>query len=160
MPTETALAEGAPAPQFTLSADTGQKISLADFAGKTNVVLYFYPKDDTPGCTKEACSFRDLKKEFEKAGAAILGVSMDSVDSHKKFKAKFKLTFPLLADEDGKVTRAYGVYKEKNMYGKKYWGIERTTFVINKQGKIAQIFPKVQVDGHDREVLGVVKVLK
>ena len=116
-------------------------------------MLYFYPKDDTPGCTVEACAFRDGIKEIKKRGAVVLGVSADSVESHKKFKSKFDLNFPLLADTDKNIIEAYGVWKEKSMYGKKYMGIERTTFVIDEQGKIAHIFPKVKVQEHYDEVI-------
>jgi peroxiredoxin Q/BCP len=120
-------------------------------------VLYFYPKDDTPGCTTESCTFRDMQKEYEDAGAAILGVSLDDVESHRQFADKFKLPFPLLADTDNAVSSAYGVYKEKNLYGKKSMGIERTTFVIDKAGKIAKVFPRVKVDQHGDEVLAFLR---
>ena len=144
---------GKPAPDFTLPSSTGESVSLKSFKNKKTVVLYFYPKDDTPGCTKEACGFRDLTAEFEKVGAVILGVSNDPVDSHVKFREKFKLPFELLADEDASVSKAYGVYKQKNLYGKKYMGIERTTFIIDRTGRIAQIYPKAKVDGHVADVL-------
>lgn len=150
------LKPGAKAPSFDLMSDEGKKVSLKDFAGK-KVVLYFYPKDDTPGCTKEACSFSENYKRLQKAGAVVLGVSADSVASHQKFKNKFKLGFPLLSDPDKDVIEKYGVWKEKSMYGKKYMGIERTTFIIDEQGKIAHIFPKVKVDGHTDEVLEKLK---
>jgi peroxiredoxin Q/BCP len=146
------LKVGQKAPDFTLADDGGQKVKLSDFKGK-KVVLYFYPKDDTPGCTKEACSFRDGFDAIKSRGAVVLGVSADSVDSHKKFKSKFELNFPLLADPDKKMIESYGVWKEKSMYGKKYMGIERTTFVIDPQGKISHIFPKVKVAEHYDEVL-------
>jgi peroxiredoxin Q/BCP len=146
------LKVGQKAPDFTAMNDKGEKVKLADLKGK-KVVLYFYPKDDTPGCTKEACAFRDGIDEIKSRGAVVMGVSADSVDSHKKFKSKFDLNFPLLADSDKKMVEAYGVWKEKSMYGKKYMGIERTTFVIDEQGKIAHIFPKVKVDQHYDEVL-------
>jgi peroxiredoxin Q/BCP len=146
------LKVGQKAPDFTVLNDKGEKVKLGDFKGK-KVVLYFYPKDDTPGCTKEACAFRDGIAEIKRAGAAVVGVSADSVDSHKKFKNKFDLNFPLLADEDKKIVEAYGVWKEKSMYGKKFMGIERTTFIIDEQGKIAHIFPKVKVDQHYDEVI-------
>src|SRR5262252_4815078 len=146
------LKVGQKAPDFTLADDSGQKVKLSDFKGK-KVVLYFYPKDDTPGCTKEACNFRDGFTEIKSRGAVVLGVSADSVDSHKKFKNKFELNFPLLADPEKKMIESYGVWKEKSMYGKKYMGIERTTFVIDPEGKIAHIFPKVKVDQHYDEVL-------
>ena len=143
---------GQKAPDFTAMNDKGEKVKLAELKGK-KVVLYFYPKDDTPGCTKEACAFRDGIDEIKSRGAVVMGVSADSVDSHKKFKSKFDLNFPLLADSDKKMVEAYGVWKEKSMYGKKYMGIERTTFVIDEQGKIAHIFPKVKVDQHYDEVV-------
>ncbi len=146
------LKVGDKAPDFNVSTDAGQKVKLADFKGK-KIVLYFYPKDDTPGCTKEACAFRDGISEIKDRGAVVLGVSTDSVDSHKKFKSKFELNFPLLADTDKKIVEAYGVWKEKINYGKKYMGIERTTFIINKEGKISHIFPKVKVDEHYDEVI-------
>jgi peroxiredoxin Q/BCP len=144
---------GKPAPDFTLPSSSGESVSLKSFKNKKSVVLYFYPKDDTPGCTKEACGFRDLTADFEKVGAVILGVSNDPVDSHVKFREKFKLPFELLSDEDASVSKAYGVYKQKNLYGKKYLGIERTTFIIDRTGRIAQIYPKVKVDGHVADVL-------
>jgi peroxiredoxin Q/BCP len=146
------LKVGDKAPDFNVSTDAGQKVKLSDFKGK-KIVLYFYPKDDTPGCTKEACAFRDGISEIKDRGAVVLGVSTDSVDSHKKFKSKFELNFPLLADTDKKIVEAYGVWKEKINYGKKYMGIERTTFIINKEGKISHIFPKVKVDEHYDEVI-------
>jgi len=151
-PATSDLKVGQKAPDFTVMDDKGEKVKLADLKGK-KVVLYFYPKDDTPGCTKEACAFRDGIDKIKKRGAVVLGVSADSVESHKKFKNKFDLNFPLLADSDKKMVEAYGVWKEKSMYGKKYMGIERTTFVIDENGKIAHIFPKVKVDQHYDEVL-------
>src|SRR6266850_998931 len=141
------LKVGQKAPEFTVVNDEGKKVKLSDFKGK-KVVLYFYPKDDTPGCTKEACAFRDGISEIKDRGAVVLGVSTDSVDSHKKFKSKFDLNFPLLADTDKKIVEAYGVWKEKTNYGKTYMGIERTTFIIDEQGKVSHIFPKVKVDEH------------
>lgn len=146
------LDEGRKAPDFTLQDDKGVKVKLSALKGK-KVVLYFYPKDDTPGCTKEACSFRDGFKEIQKKGAVVLGVSPDSVESHKKFKEKFHLNFPLLSDSGKKVVSAYGVWKQKSLYGRKYMGVERTTFVIDEAGKVKKIFPKVKVDGHYEEVL-------
>ena len=146
------IKEGDKAPGFKLPSVEGGMVSLKDLKGKT-VVLYFYPKDDTPGCTKEACGFRDLTAEFEQAGAVILGVSNDPVESHVKFREKFKLPFELLADEDASVSKAFGVYKQKNLYGKKYMGIERTTFIVDRTGRIAQIYPKVKVEGHVADVL-------
>jgi len=139
---------GRPAPDFSLPSTTGENISLKQFKGKKTVILYFYPKDETPGCTREACSFRDLFAEFEKQNAVILGVSADSLESHQHFREKNNLPFPLLADEDATLSKMYGVYKQKNLYGKKSMGIERTTFVIDRTGRIAQIYPKVKVDGH------------
>ena len=146
------LTVGHAAPDFTTVDDQGQTVRLADCRGK-KVVLYFYPKDDTPGCTKEACSFRDGAAEIRKRGAVIFGVSADSVASHEKFKRKFQLNFPLLADTEKKILDAYGVWKQKSLYGRTFLGIERTTFVIDEQGKIRAIFPKVKVDGHYDEVL-------
>lgn len=146
------LESGDKAPDFTLKNDNDETVKLSNHKGK-KVVLYFYPKDDTPGCTVEACSFRDGFSEIQKKGAALFGVSTDSVESHKKFKEKFHLNFPLLSDADKKVVNSYGVWKEKNMYGKKYMGIERTTFIIDEDGKIKKVFPKVKVDGHYDEVL-------
>ena len=143
---------GQKAPDFTLLSDSGQKVKLSDFKGKT-VVLYFYPKDDTPGCTKEACAFRDGIDEIQDRRAVVLGVSADSVGSHEKFRNKYDLNFPLLADTDKQVAEAYGTWKEKSMYGKTYMGIERTTFIIDRQGKISHIFPKVKVEQHYDEVL-------
>lgn len=147
------LQEGMPAPPFTLPAADGSEISLASFKGRKQVVLYFYPKDNTPGCTAQACSFRDHLAEIEAHGAVVLGVSRDSVRSHERFIAKFGLPFHLLADEGGNVCTRYGVLKEKNMYGRKVVGIERSTFLIGKDGKIKRIFRKVKVDGHTDEVL-------
>ena len=146
------LKVGQKAPDFTLNDDAGNKVKLGDLKGK-KVVLYFYPKDDTPGCTKEACAFRDGISQIKKKGAVVLGVSADSVESHKKFKDKFSLNFPLLADPDRKAIEDYDTWKEKSMYGKKYMGIERTTYVIDEDGKISHIFPKVKVDEHYDEVL-------
>lgn len=150
------LEPGKKAPSFTLTSDDGKKVSLKDYLGK-KVVLYFYPKDDTPGCTKEACSFTDNLGAVQKAGAIVFGVSADSVESHKKFKQKYHLNFPLLSDPDREVIEKYGVWKEKNMYGKKMMGIERTTFIIDEEGRIHHIFPKVKVDGHVEKVLEKLK---
>ena len=146
------LAVGDPAPLLTLPSGDGRTVTLADLRGQ-KVVLYFYPKDDTPGCTREACSFRDDRSKFTKANAVIVGVSRDSPASHQRFAEKFHLTFPLLSDADAAVSKAYGVYKQKSMYGRTYWGIERTTFLIDEQGRIAAIFPKVSVDGHSEAIL-------
>ena len=144
--------EGEPAPDFRLPADDGKTYALRDLRGK-KVVLYFYPKDDTPGCTKEACSFRDNLSRVTSKGAIVLGVSKDDLESHAKFREKYSLSFPLLSDPEGKVLNAYGVWKEKNLYGKTFMGIERTTFVIDEGGKIQKVFPRVKVDGHVDEVL-------
>lgn len=152
------LQEGQVAPDFTITDDSGETVRLSDFRGR-NVVLYFYPKDDTPGCTKEACGFRDLQSEFDKLDAVILGVSPDSVKSHQNFKNKYELPFPLLSDDNKEVLQLYDVWKEKSMYGKKYMGVERTTFVIDKEGNICKIFPKVKVPQHPETVLDVVKSL-
>lgn len=147
------LKTGDKAPAFTLLDDSGKKVSLKDFKGKT-VVLYFYPKDLTPGCTVEACDFRDAQAQIKKKKAVVLGVSRDPVSLHEKFRDKHELNFSLLADEDGKVCEAYGVWREKSMYGKKYMGIARTTFVIGPTGTIEKVFEKVKVKGHIDEVLG------
>ena len=146
------LAVGDKAPELAIPDQDEKKVSLKDFKGK-QVVLYFYPKDDTPGCTKESCEFRDSESQILRAGAVILGVSLDGKESHQKFIEKFGLPFPLLSDEDAAISKTYGVYKEKNMYGRKYWGIERSTFVIDTEGKLKTIFRKVKVDGHVDEVL-------
>jgi len=143
---------GDKAPDFSLMGDDGKEHSLKDFKGK-KIVLFFYPKDDTSGCTKEACSFRDNTPLIKKKGAVVLGVSGDSVESHKKFVSKYDLNFVLLSNEDRSVLDAYGVWKEKSMYGRTFKGIERTTFIIDEHGKISHIFPKVKVDGHTEEVL-------
>jgi peroxiredoxin Q/BCP len=156
------LTVGAPAPDFTVPAVTRQgetQLSLADYRGKRVVVLYFYPKDDTPGCTTEACAFRDLRPQFETAGGEVLGISPDDQASHVKFAEKHALPFPLLADPDHAVAEAYGVWKEKTNYGKTYMGIERTTFVIDRDGQIAKIYPRVKVDQHAEKVLEFVKTL-
>ena len=149
------LKEGDKAPAFKLETDGGKTVSLKDFKGKT-VVLYFYPKDLTSGCTVEVCDFRDTLPQFKKKKTVVLGVSRDPVTQHEKFKEKYALTFPLLADLDGKVCEAYGVWKEKSLYGRKYMGIERTTYLIGADGKIQRIFPKVKVKGHALEVLNSV----
>lgn len=150
---------GDKAPDFSLPSTNGNNISLSDYSSQKHVVLYFYPKDNTPGCTKEACYFRDLQKEFDDAGAVILGVSMDSVKSHEQFAEKYNLLFPLLADEDKKVTSDYGVFKEKSMFGKTVLGVVRTTFLIDKEGIIRNIWPKVSVEGHADEVLAEIAKL-
>lgn len=156
------LTVGNPAPGFRVPAVTRQgetEMSLEDFRGKSSVVLYFYPKDDTPGCTVEACAFRDQYREFEAAGSAILGISPDDQASHVNFAEKHALPFPLLADPDHAVAAAYGVWKEKTNYGKTYMGIERTTFVIDRNGNVAKIYPRVKVDQHADKVLEFVKAL-
>ncbi|TAK25479.1 MAG: thioredoxin-dependent thiol peroxidase [Chloroflexota bacterium] len=140
------------APDFTLPSIENDAVRLADFRGKT-LVLYFYPKDDTPGCTTEACAFRDLTAAFEAAGAAIVGISPDPVKKHGAFAAKYGLSFPLLADVGSVICQAYGVWKEKSMYGRKYMGVERTTFVIGPDGRIQRVYPKVSVTAHAATVL-------
>jgi len=147
---------GQKAPEFSVVDDSGKTVKLSDLKGK-KVVLYFYPKDDTPGCTKEACNFRDGIAAIKKQGAIVLGVSADSAESHSKFKKKFDLNFQLLADTDRKIIEGYDVWKEKSMYGRKYMGVERTTYVIDKDGKISHIFPKVKVTEHYDEVLAALK---
>ena len=146
------LKQGDRAPAFSLPADTGETISLKDFKGKP-VILYFYPRDDTSGCTVEACEFRDSWKDVTKAGAVVLGVSPDSPRSHQKFRTKYDLPFPLLADEGHEIAEAYGAWGDKSMYGRKYRGILRTTFLIGKNGKITRVFEKVKPKGHAAEVL-------
>lgn len=146
------LKVGDKAPAFSLDADSGERVALKDLKGK-RVVLYFYPKDDTSGCTTEACEFRDNWKVIKASGAVVLGVSPDKVASHDKFKAKYKLPFPLLADTDHAVAEAYGAWGEKSMYGRKYHGILRSTFIIDESGLISTIFPKVKPKGHAAEVL-------
>jgi len=152
-----ALKEGDKAPEFSLPASNGKTVTLKDFKGKQRIVLYFYPKDDTPGCTVEACGFRDKAKAIESQDTIVLGVSPDGIDSHNKFIEKFKLPFLLLADEDKKTCQAYGVWVKKNMYGKEYMGVARTTFVISKDGKLEKIYEKVKPDGHNDEILEFLK---
>ena len=149
---------GKPAPSFTMPTDGGGKVSLSALKGK-NVVLYFYPKDDTPGCTAQACGFRDNLPKFDKVDAVVIGVSRDSVKSHDKFKAKYELPFPIASDEDGKVCERYGVWTEKTLYGRKFMGIERSTFLIDAKGAIAHVWRKVRVPGHVEDVLDTVKAL-
>ncbi|MCA3649990.1 MAG: thioredoxin-dependent thiol peroxidase [Methylobacterium sp.] len=156
--TEQPPAAGTIAPAFTLPGDGGRTISLKDFAGK-KLVLYFYPKDDTSGCTQEAKDFNALKSDFAKAGTEILGVSPDSAASHDKFKKKHGLDFALVSDESKAMLEAYGVWTEKSMYGRKYMGVERTTFLIDPAGKIAKVWNKVKVPGHAAEVLEAAKTL-
>lgn len=152
------LEVGSAAPQFNLPTDGEGKISLSDLAGK-KVVLYFYPKDNTPGCNKQAQGFRDHFKDFEAINTVIIGVSKDSVKSHDKFKAKFDLPFPLISDEETKMIDSYGCWKEKSMYGKTFMGIVRSTFLIDEKGIIKKIWRKVKVDGHVAEVLETAKSL-
>lgn len=147
---------GLKAPSFTLLSSEGKKVSLKDFKGK-KVVLYFYPKDNTSGCTKEACSFQGNSASLKKSGAVVVGISADSVESHAKFAAKYGLQFALLSDESKEVLKAYGVWKEKSMYGRKFMGIERTTVIIDEEGSVTHIFPKVKVDGHTEEVLAALQ---
>ena len=147
---------GDKAPAFSLKTENGHRVSLNSLKGK-QVVLYFYPKDDTPGCTKEACGFRDSITPIGKADAVVLGVSMDDADSHARFIKKYGLPFSLLCDEDGTVSKAYGVYKKKNLYGRIYWGIERSTFIIDETGRLKAIFRKVKVDGHVADVRAALK---
>ena len=149
---------GKAAPDFTLPTDSGGKVSLKGLRGQ-NVVLYFYPKDDTTGCTAEACGFRDALPKFGKLDATVIGVSRDSVESHDKFKKKYKLPFALAADDKGKVTEKYGVWVEKTLYGRKYMGIERATFLIDAKGVVRQEWRKVKVAGHVDDVLKAVKAL-
>ena len=145
------VSAGKSAPAFTLDTDTGERLSLRDLKGKP-VVLYFYPKDDTPGCTVEACEFRDAFPRFKGTKAVILGISPDSVKSHQKFKEKFDLPFTLLADPEHEVAEKYGVWQKKSMYGRTYMGIARTTFVIDRDGKVAKVFEKVKPKGHAEAV--------
>jgi peroxiredoxin Q/BCP len=151
-----ALKEGAKAPDITRETDSGEKLKLSSLQGK-NVVLYFYPKADTPGCTTEACDFRDRSQDFAKLDAVIIGISPDAVKAQAKFKTKFELPFHLLADVEHSAAEKYGVWVEKSMYGKTYMGVERSTFLINKEGKLAKIWNKVKVAGHADEVLAALK---
>jgi peroxiredoxin Q/BCP len=150
-----ALKVGAKAPDFSLPTGDGKTLSLRDLKGK-KVILYFYPKDNTSGCTKEACSFRDNIRTIETKGAVVVGVSVDSIASHTKFARNYDLPFALVSDEEKELVKKYGVWKEKSMYGKKYMGTERTTFVIDENGRIAHIFPKVKVDGHIEQILATI----
>jgi len=155
-----AIEEGKAAPAFKLKDQDGNVVSLADFKGKQNVVLYFYPKDDTPGCTKEACGFRDFNKELQKLDTAVLGVSADGGESHQKFIGKYKLNFPLLSDPDRKVMTAYGAYGEKMLYGKKTVGVIRSTALIGKDGKVKKHWARVaNAEKHPEQVLAVVRGL-
>ncbi|MCS6829355.1 MAG: thioredoxin-dependent thiol peroxidase [Armatimonadota bacterium] len=153
------VTEGQQAPDFALPAADGNMVRLSDLRGK-KVVLYFYPKDDTPGCTKEACSFRDNLEALQEMGVAVIGISPDGVASHQRFAQKYGLTFPLLADEGAQVAAMYGVWKEKKQYGRTYMGIERTTFLIDEAGVVRKVFPKVKVDGHVEEVIEAVRSLE
>lgn len=146
------VVENEPAPEFDLPADDGSRVRLSDLRGQ-RVVLYFYPRADTPGCTTESCEFRDLTPEIEERGAVVLGVSPDPVQDVRKFREKYGFPFRLLADEDHSVAEAYGVWKEKSMYGKKYWGVERSTFVVDETGRIARAYHKVKPEGHAAQVL-------
>ena len=151
---------GTQAPALNLPASNGKNVSLEEFKDEKNVVLYFYPKDDTPGCTAEACGLRDRIKDIQNQGTVVLGVSPDSVASHQKFIEKFKLPFILLSDEQKKTCTDYGVWVEKSMYGKKYMGVARSTFIINKEGKIAKVFEKVTPQGHEDEILDALKEIR
>lgn len=153
------LEAGTKAPAFTLAADDGAKVKLADLKGSP-VVLYFYPADDTPGCTKEACAFRDRRAELQKLGAKVIGISPDDVKSHVKFRDKFSLNFPLLADPDHAVAEKFGAWREKNMYGKKSMGVVRSTFLIDAKGVIRKVWKAVRVDGHDAAVLEALEELQ
>ena len=148
MPENSIPSVGDKAPAFDLPTFPKGRTKLSQFQNKQNVVLYFYPRDDTPGCTTEACGFRDAMSDFQSAETVVLGVSTDSVESHQKFAEKFSLMFPLLADEDHAIAEKYGVWVEKNMYGKKSMGVQRATFLIDKTGKVAAAWPKVKVEGH------------
>jgi peroxiredoxin Q/BCP len=152
------IEEGSKAPAFTLQADDGSKVKLSDLKGSP-VVLYFYPRDDTPGCTREACAFRDRQDEIQGLGAKVFGISPDTVESHVKFRDKFSLNFPLLADPDHKMAEKYGAWREKNMYGKKSMGIQRSTYLIDANGKVAKLWKRVQVDGHDQQVIDALNAL-
>ncbi len=147
------LKEGGKAPEFRLPSSGGGTVALKDFRGKKTVILYFYPKDNTPGCTVEACDFRDGFPKFKNKKAVILGVSFDDLDAHQRFIDKYELPFPLLYDQDKKAAKAYGVYKKKNMYGRSYMGIERSTFLIDKTGKLSKIYRKVKVKDHAKQLL-------
>src|SRR5262245_14691255 len=154
----TMIKEGRPAPEFRLPSSEGGEVSLASLRGKT-VVLYFYPRDMTPGCTREACEFRDTQAPLKRAGAVVLGVSPDSLSAHDRFKKEYKLNFPRLSDPDKKVAKKYGAWGEKVMYGKKVTGMIRSTFVIDGEGNVRKVFPRVKVDGHAEKVLEAVKAI-
>jgi peroxiredoxin Q/BCP len=153
------IAEGSPAPDFSLPASGGRTVSLQSLKGKP-FVLYFYPRADTPGCTKEACAFQEALPQLGKIGVEVIGVSKDKMGPIEKFAAKYNLSFPLASDPDAKIIEAYGAWQEKSMYGKKYMGIERSTVLVDKSGTIAKIWPKVKVEGHAAEVLKAVQALK
>jgi thioredoxin-dependent peroxiredoxin len=148
---------GKAAPEFILPDQDGNPVSLKDLRQRGSVVLYFYPKDMTPGCTNEACSFRDNLDSVRAAGAHVVGISADSPASHRKFIAKYELTFPLLSDSGNEISKAYGVYKRKSLYGREFMGIERTTFIISRDGRIRCVFPRVKVNGHSDEVLAALR---
>ena len=152
------LEPGTKAPAFTLNDDSGNKVKLSDLKGNP-VVLYFYPRDDTPGCTKEACAFRDRYDEMTELGAQLFGVSADSAESHTKFREKYSLPFPLLVDEKHSMLEKYGAWREKNMYGKKSMGIQRSTYLIDAAGKVAKVWKRVKVDGHDQQVIDALSEL-
>lgn len=152
------LEPGQKAPDFNLATDSGEKIKLSQLKGSP-VVVYFYPKDDTPGCTVEACAFRDRSEELKALGATVLGVSPDDAASHVKFRDKFELNFPLLVDDQHKVAEKYGAWREKNMYGKVSMGIQRSTFLIDREGKVAKVWKRVKVEGHDQQVIDALKAL-
>jgi peroxiredoxin Q/BCP len=154
----TWLEEGQAAPDFELPADDGSTVRLSNLRGRP-VVAYFYPRDDTPGCTREACAFRDRKTELAKLGVKVLGISTDDVKSHGKFRDKYGLNFPLLADTEHRTAEAFGAWQEKNMYGKKSWGVVRSTFLIDANGTVRRVWRKVNVDGHDAEVIEAVGAL-
>ncbi|MEX1040365.1 MAG: thioredoxin-dependent thiol peroxidase [Pirellulaceae bacterium] len=152
------LEPGQKAPDFNLATDSGEKVKLSQLKGSP-VVVYFYPKDDTPGCTVEACAFRDRSEELKSLGATVLGVSPDDAASHAKFRDKFELNFPLLVDAQHKVAEKYGAWREKNMYGKVSMGIQRSTFLIDQEGKVAKVWKRVKVEGHDQQVIDALKAL-
>ena len=152
------IEEGSKAPAFTLQADDGSKVKLSELKGSP-VVLYFYPRDDTPGCTREACAFRDRQDEIQGLGAQVFGISPDTVESHVKFRDKYSLNCPLLADPDHKMADKYGAWREKNMYGKKSMGIQRSTYLIDADGKVAKLWKRVKVDGHDQQVIDALNAL-
>ena len=155
----TTLQAGATAPRFTLPSSTGETVGLADYKGK-RIVLYFYPKADTPGCTTEACGFRDAIAGYKKLDVPVFGISPDPIADVKTFAEKFKLNFPLLADADHAITEKYGVWQEKSMYGKKYMGVARTTFIIGPDGKVSHVIERVKPEGHDQEVLALLNAGK